>query len=57
MSSSVYEDINCTDYFTASWLYIGYFFTCHYTVELQWLEHLWDRENLFEAWVIRATAG
>ena len=24
------------------------------TVELQWLEHLWDRENMFETGVIRA---
>ena len=24
-------------------------------VELQWLEHLWDHENLFEIWVVRAT--
>ena len=24
-----------------------------YTVELQWLEHLWDHENLFEAGVVR----
>ena len=25
-----------------------------YTVELQWLEHLWDHENMFEAGVVRA---
>ena len=25
-----------------------------YTVELQWLEHLWDHENLFETRVVRA---
>ena len=24
------------------------------TVELQWLEHLWNHENMFEAWVVRA---
>ena len=24
------------------------------TVELQWLEHLWDYENLFETGVVRA---
>ena len=24
------------------------------TVELQWLEHLWDHENLFETGVVRA---
>ena len=23
-------------------------YVCVYTVELQWLEHLWDRENMFE---------
>ena len=27
------------------------------TVELQWLEHLWDYENLFEARVVRAIVG
>ena len=26
-----------------------------YTVEPQWLEHLWDRGNSFETWVVRAT--
>ena len=25
-----------------------------YTVELQWLEHLWDHENMFEKGVVRA---
>ena len=25
-----------------------------YTVELQWLEHLWDHENLFQTGVVRA---
>ena len=24
------------------------------TVELQWLEHLWDHENMFEKGVVRA---
>ena len=28
-----------------------------YTVERQWLEHLWDHGNLFETWVVRATEG
>ena len=28
-----------------------------YTVELQWLEHLWDHENLFETGVVRANEG
>ena len=27
------------------------------TVELQWLEHLWDHGNSFETWVVRATEG
>ena len=26
-----------------------------YTVELQWLEHLWDHEIMFETWVVRAS--
>ena len=25
-----------------------------YTVELQWLEHLWNHENMFERGVVRA---
>ena len=28
-----------------------------YTVKPQWLEHLWDHENLFVKWVVRATEG
>ena len=28
-----------------------------YTVELQWLEHLWDHENLFETGIVRASEG
>ena len=28
-----------------------------YTVELQWLEHLWDHENMFETGVVRASEG
>ena len=27
------------------------------TVELQWLEHLWDHGKLFEPWVVRANEG
>ena len=27
------------------------------TVELQWLEHLWDHKIFFETWVVRATDG
>ena len=27
------------------------------TVELQWLKHLWDHENLFETGVVRANEG
>ena len=29
-------------------------FAVPYTVEIQWLEHLWDHENMFETRVIRA---
>ena len=29
----------------------------HYTVEPQWLEHLWDHGNSFETRVVRATEG
>ena len=28
-----------------------------YTVKPQWLESLWDHENLFEIWVVRAIEG
>ena len=28
-----------------------------YTVELQWLEHLWNHENKFETGVVRANEG
>ena len=28
-----------------------------YTVKLQWLEYLWDYENLFETGVVRAIEG
>ena len=28
-----------------------------YTVELEWLEYLWDTRNLFELLVFRATEG
>ena len=27
------------------------------TVELQWLEHLWDHENYFETGVVRTNEG
>ena len=27
------------------------------TVELQWLEHLWDHGKVFEPWVVRANEG
>ena len=27
------------------------------TVELQWLEHLWDHENIFERGVVRGNEG
>ena len=26
----------------------------HCTVELQWLEHLWNQENIFKTGVVRA---
>ena len=26
--------------------------SCSVTVELQWLEHLWNRENIFETGVV-----
>ena len=29
----------------------------HFTVELQWLEHLWNHENIFETGVVRANEG
>ena len=28
-----------------------------YTLELKWLEHLWDHENQFETGVVRANEG
>ena len=28
-----------------------------HTVELQWLEHLWDHENKFEIGVVRVNEG
>ena len=28
-----------------------------YTVELQWLEHLWDHTSKFETGVVRASEG
>ena len=28
-----------------------------YTVKLRWLEPLWDHENLFDIWVVRAIEG
>ena len=29
----------------------------YYTVELQWLEHLWDYENMLETGVVRTIEG
>ena len=29
-------------------------FIARYTVKLQWLEHLWDYENIFKTGVVRA---
>ena len=34
--------------------YFGLYGSLRYTVELQWLEHLWNRENMFESGVVRA---
>ena len=34
-----------------------FYYVVAYTVETQWLEHLWDHGNLFETWVVRATEG
>ena len=31
--------------------------TARYTVDLQWLKHPWDYENLFETGVVRAIEG
>ena len=28
-----------------------------YTVELQWLEHLWDHGKVFEPWEVRDNEG
>ena len=39
---------------------LNYIITVWYdviTVELQWLEHLWDYENKFEPGVVRANEG
>ena len=45
-------------------MFILLFWILHYvvyvkitTVELQWLEHLWNHENMFETWVVRASEG
>ena len=35
----------------------SYVFMKTYTVELQWLEYLWDHGNLFEIWIVLATEG
>ena len=32
----------------------GFSSTQVYTVELQWLEHLWSHENMFETGIVRA---
>ena len=34
-----------------------YFSLSVYTVVLQWLEHLWDHENMFQTGVVRATVN
>ena len=35
----------------------GDIFTLTITVELQWLEHLWDHENSLKTGVVRASEG
>ena len=36
---------------------IDYGFPCTNTVELQWLEHLWNHKNMFETAIVRANEG
>ena len=36
------------------WCHLAYEFFFHTTVELQWLEHLWNHELMFETGVFRA---
>ena len=45
---AIYEKINLRQYVI---------FIKRDTVELQWLEHFWDYENLFEAGVVLAIEG
>ena len=47
------QDIFVTTYYIAS-LELIYMTN---TVERQWLEHLWEHENLFETGVVRAIDG
>ena len=40
--------------------FLGFFLLTRFminTVELQWLEHLWDYENVVETGVVRAIEG
>ena len=39
------------DFFNGSHFFLSY---CSNTVELQWPEHLWNLENMFETGVVRA---
>ena len=51
----------CVEFFDIYRVRKQYYFLSHihlqYTVEPQWLEHLWDQGNSFETWVVRATEG
>ena len=44
-------------FFFVLFCFLGFFFFIEITVELQWLEHLWDYENFFETGVVRAIEG
>ena len=45
-------------HFTKGWHYlepkVKYSSHCQTTVELQWLEHLWNHVNMFETGLVRA---
>ena len=45
----------CRDLFPKPQKTITNYLICAITVELQWLEHLLNHENMFEAGVVRAT--
>ena len=41
----------CLSYDPLQWAFISFEMN---TVELQWLEHLWNCENMFETGIVRA---